>query len=117
MWHGTIVFTGGPPGCALGFGFAVIVSRAIRSFHRDAAGLQPRFRFAPSRSRASPYQYVQKETRLLAAGSPLDILARLIANAKKTASDILSETVIISYYRGATQFDVMSTLACTVIHS
>ena len=44
MWHGTIVFTGGPPGCGLGFGFAVIVSRAIRSFHRDAAGLRPWFR-------------------------------------------------------------------------
>ena len=34
-----------------------------------------------------------------------------------TKSQAMLETVIISYYRGATQIDVSSTFSCTNIHS
>ena len=39
------------------------------------------------------------------------------SDKEKTVSDLLSETVIITYYRGTTQFGSTPSFACTIIHS
>lgn len=43
--------------------------------------------------------------------------AHCLREKKRLRYNSISETVIISYYRGTTHFDIMSTFACTIIHS
>lgn len=118
MWYGGIGFRGGAycgsPGCRRAATSIPLCCICTARFLTKLENISPSVQCV---SRGLRPINMSKGKRVCQQPVPFWTYWHGSLPTRKKPSQILSETVIISYYRGTTQFDVMSTLACTVIHS